>query len=80
MISSGYLLDVLLRIDFTRPWTKSAENQLIAVEVKNLDTMRAHLEENGVETREAAVIPGRQRLYVLDPFGNYFEFIEMNNS
>lgn len=74
------LLDVLLHIDFTPPWTKPAENRHIALEVKNLDTVRAYLEEKRVEIREAVVIPDRQRFYVLDPFGNYFEFIEMRNS
>ena len=38
-----------------------------------------YLEENGAEIREAVVIPDRERFYVLDPFGNYFEFIEMKN-
>jgi len=37
-------------------------------------------EENGAEIQEAVVIPDRERFYVLDPFGNYFEFIEMRTS
>jgi catechol 2,3-dioxygenase-like lactoylglutathione lyase family enzyme len=74
------LLDILLHIDFTPPWTKTAENRHIAVEVKDLDIVRAYLKENGVEIREAVSIPDRKRFYVLDPFGNYFELIEMKNS
>lgn len=74
------LLDILLHIDFTPPWTKPAENRHIAVEVKDLDIVRAYLKENGVEIREAVPIPDRKRFYVLDPFGNYFEFVEMKNS
>ncbi len=62
------------------PWTKPAENRHVAVEVKDLHAVRAYLEEKGVEIREAVVIPDRERFYVLDPFGNYFEFIEMKNS
>ena len=73
------LLDILLHIDFTPPWTKPAENRHIAVEVKDLDIVRAYLKENGVEIREAVPIPDRKRFYVLDPFGNYFEFVEMQN-
>jgi catechol 2,3-dioxygenase-like lactoylglutathione lyase family enzyme len=73
------LLDVLLHIDFTPPWTKPAENRHIAVEVKHLDAARAYLEKKGVEIREAVMIPDRRRFYALDPFGNYFEFIEMKN-
>jgi catechol 2,3-dioxygenase-like lactoylglutathione lyase family enzyme len=74
------LLDMLLHIDFTPPWTKPAENRHVAVEVKDLHAVRAYLGEKGVEIREAVVIPDRERFYVLDPFGNYFEFIEMKNS
>src|SRR5271166_1031657 len=73
-------LDILLHIDFTPPWTKPAENRHVAGEVKYLQAVRAYLEEKGVEIREAVLIPGRERFYVLDPFGNYFEFIEMKNS
>jgi hypothetical protein len=39
--------------------------------------VRAWLESRGAEIREAVVIPDRDRFYVLDPFGNYFELIEM---
>jgi catechol 2,3-dioxygenase-like lactoylglutathione lyase family enzyme len=74
------LLDMLLHIDFTPPWTKPAENRHVAVEVKDLHAVRAYLGEKGVEIREAVVIPDRERFYVLDPFGNYFEFIQMKNS
>ena len=81
MISSGMSYwTYLLHIDFTPPWTKPAENRHIALEVKDLGAVRAYLEANGVEIREAVAIPDRQRFYVLDPFGNYFEFIEMKNS
>lgn len=58
--------DVLLHI-FTPPWFKPAENRHLAI-------------EGGAEIREAVVIPDRVRFYVLDPFGNYFEFIQMNKS
>jgi catechol 2,3-dioxygenase-like lactoylglutathione lyase family enzyme len=74
------LLDMLLHIDFTPPWTRPAENRHVAVEVKDLHSVRTYLEEKGAEVREAVVIPDRERFYVLDPFGNYFEFIEMKNS
>lgn len=72
-------LDILRHIDFTPPWTKPAENRHIAVEVNDLHAVRTYLEQKGAEIREAVVIPDRDRFYVLDPFGNYFEFIEMKN-
>ena len=73
-------LDILLHIDFTPPWTKPAENRHIAFEVSDLQAVRTCLEEKGAEIREAVVIPDRDRFYVLDPFGNYFEFIQMKRS
>jgi catechol 2,3-dioxygenase-like lactoylglutathione lyase family enzyme len=72
-------LDILLHIDFTPPWFRPAENRHIAVEVKNIRAVRNYLETRGAEIREAVVIPDRERFYVLDPFGNYFEFIEMKD-
>ena len=72
-------LEILLHIDFTPPWAKPAENRHVAVEVRNIRTVRDHLEKQGAEIREAVVIPDRDRFYVLDPFGNYFEFIEMKS-
>lgn len=73
-------LDVLLHIDFTPPWFKPAENRHLAVEVDDLAAVRDYLQKRGAEIREAVVIPDRLRFYVLDPFGNYFEFIEMRDA
>jgi catechol 2,3-dioxygenase-like lactoylglutathione lyase family enzyme len=72
-------LDILLHIDFTPPWVKPAENRHVAVEVRNIRAVRDYLEKQGAEIREAVVIPDRVRFYVLDPFGNYFELIEMRS-
>jgi catechol 2,3-dioxygenase-like lactoylglutathione lyase family enzyme len=70
-------LDFLIHVDFTPPWFRPAENRHVALEVKNLAVIRAYLESKKAEIREAVVIPDRDRFYVLDPFGNYFELIEM---
>jgi catechol 2,3-dioxygenase-like lactoylglutathione lyase family enzyme len=73
-------MDILLHIDFTPPWTKPAENRHVAVEVKDLPAVRAYLQRQGAEIREAVAMPDRERFYLLDPFGNYFEIIETKNS
>jgi catechol 2,3-dioxygenase-like lactoylglutathione lyase family enzyme len=73
-------LDVLLHIDFTPPWFKPAEDRHLAVEVDDIAAVRDYLQKRGAEIREAVVIPDRLRFYVLDPFGNYFEFIEMRHA
>jgi catechol 2,3-dioxygenase-like lactoylglutathione lyase family enzyme len=73
-------LDILLHIDFTPPWFKPAENRHLALEVKDIQSVRAYLMGKGAEIREAVVIPDRERFYVLDPFGNYFELLEMKTA
>ena len=39
-------------------------------------TKSVNLEAKGAKIREAVVMPDRNRFYLLDPFGNYFEFME----
>jgi catechol 2,3-dioxygenase-like lactoylglutathione lyase family enzyme len=73
-------MDILLHIDFTPPWTRPAENRHLAVEVKHLDHVRAFLEGQVAEILEAVAMPDRDRFYLLDPFGNYFEVLEMKSS
>ena len=69
--------DILLHVDFTPPFFRPAENRHAAFEVKDLPAVRRQYESKGAEIREAVVIPDRDRFYVLDPFGNYFEILEM---
>jgi catechol 2,3-dioxygenase-like lactoylglutathione lyase family enzyme len=70
-------LDILLHLDFTSPWVRPAENRHIAFEVVDLPAVRRYLEGRGTTIREAVPMPDRERFYLLDPFGNYFELIEM---
>jgi catechol 2,3-dioxygenase-like lactoylglutathione lyase family enzyme len=70
-------MDILLHLDFTPPWTKPAENRHVAVEVKDIHAVRAYLDQRGTEIREAVPMPDRERFYLIDPFGNYFEVMEL---
>jgi catechol 2,3-dioxygenase-like lactoylglutathione lyase family enzyme len=70
-------LDILLHLDFTPPWVTPAENRHIALEVGDLPAIRRYLESKGATIREAVPMPDRDRFYLLDPFGNYFELLEM---
>jgi catechol 2,3-dioxygenase-like lactoylglutathione lyase family enzyme len=72
-------LDILLHIDFTPPWMQPAENRHLALEVQEIQSVRRYLTKCGATIREAVVIPDRERFYVLDPFGNYFEFLELKS-
>ena len=72
-------LDILLHLDFTPPWVQPpAENRHLAFEVEDLPAVRRYLENNGATIREAVPMSDRERFYLLDPFGNYFELIEMH--
>jgi catechol 2,3-dioxygenase-like lactoylglutathione lyase family enzyme len=70
-------LDILLHIDFTPPWFVPAENRHIALEIEDLPAVRRYLESKRTTIREAVPMPDRDRFYLLDPFGNYFELMEM---
>lgn len=71
------LLDIQLHLDFSPPWVGPVENRHVALEVQHLDQVRAYLEGKGATLREAVPMPDRERFYLLDPFGNYFEFLEL---
>ena len=73
-------LDILLHLDFTPPWVTPAENRHIALEVEGLPAIRRYLESKAATIREAVPMPDRDRFYLLDPFGNYFELIEIKRS
>jgi catechol 2,3-dioxygenase-like lactoylglutathione lyase family enzyme len=70
-------LDILFHLDFTPPWTTPAENRHVAIEIQDLPSVRFYLEMQGATIREAVVMPDRDRFYLLDPFGNYFELLEL---
>lgn len=72
-------LDFLIHIDFTPPFFTPAENRHPALEVKDIKAVRKHYTDMGADIREAVVIPDRDRFYVVDPFGNYIEIIEMHS-
>jgi catechol 2,3-dioxygenase-like lactoylglutathione lyase family enzyme len=70
-------LDICLHLDFTPPWRPPAENRHVAFEIEDLAAFRRYLESKDAAIREAVALPDRDRFYLLDPFGNYFELIEM---
>ena len=51
-----------------------------ALLVSRLDTLRQTLEQGGVACDAGRPLPGYQRFYVADPFGNRLEFLESDNS
>ncbi|KGP71231.1 VOC family protein [Pontibacillus yanchengensis] len=47
-----------------------------ALEVENLELLKKHLTEKNVEYIEDDRLPGANRIYVYDPFGNRIELLE----
>ncbi len=47
-----------------------------AFEVENIENLKLHLSKNNVEFIEDDGLPGANRVYVNDPFGNRMEILE----
>lgn len=67
----GVEIHVGVEADF-RPARKAH----VAFRVSDLPAFRQHLEDCGVTTREDEPLPGYDRFYADDPFGNRLEFLE----
>lgn len=79
------MLDFLIHIEFTphyvRPQSGEEKGVImpgrhVAFEVKNLAAIRKDFEAKKLDMRKAVPLPDRDRFYLVDPFGNFFEFIE----
>jgi catechol 2,3-dioxygenase-like lactoylglutathione lyase family enzyme len=47
-----------------------------AFEIENIEELKKHLISNGVKVIEDDNLPGANRFYTADPFGNRLEFLE----
>ncbi len=73
------VLGMQIHVDFSPPFTKTLESRHFALEVRNIAAVRREYESKGAEIREAVILPDRDRFYVLDPFGNYIEILELHS-
>jgi hypothetical protein len=48
--------------------------------VTNLNPVRVHLIQNGIEIKEEKPVPGRNRFSFYDPFGNRIELLEFTET
>ena len=67
--------DIGFHIGIEAPLPRTSRHS--AFEVANIKEARKHLEQNGVEIYEEEVIPGRERFFFLDPFGNRMELLQI---
>lgn len=47
-----------------------------AFEIENIEELKKHLIKNGVDIIEDIKLPGANRCYISDPFGNRIELLE----
>lgn len=73
------LADIQLHIDFTPPWSVTAQNRHFATEIHSLGDFRAYLAGRGANVQSAVPIAGRERFFLFDPFGNCLEFLEIKS-
>ena len=47
-----------------------------AFEIDNIEELKIHFSKNQVEYLEDELLPGANRIYIFDPFGNRIELLE----
>ncbi|MFD2638066.1 VOC family protein [Piscibacillus salipiscarius] len=67
--------DIQIHIGVEEPFNP-AKKAHPALEVTNLDELMKHLEGKGVAYKQDNKLPGADRIYVTDPFGNRIEILE----
>ncbi|MDY0395902.1 VOC family protein [Virgibacillus halophilus] len=50
-----------------------------AIRIKNLAALIVHLRKKKIAFQQDTLLPGADRIYVFDPFGNRLEFLEWQN-
>lgn len=66
------------RIDLVpvNDWRPPSQLPHLALEVRNLQGLRAKLSDAGLALDESRILPGHLRFYAQDPAGNGLEFLE----
>jgi len=67
--------EVHIHIGVEEPFTP-AKKAHPAFEVNNVEGFASHLQRKGVAIQEDDRLPGANRFYVSDPFGNRLEFLQ----
>jgi catechol 2,3-dioxygenase-like lactoylglutathione lyase family enzyme len=68
------IADIQLHIGVEADHSRSKRHP--AFEVENIETVRKHLETNGVRTRDEIPLAGIRRFSFFDPFDNRIELLE----
>ena len=60
------------------PYRPGCADQHLCLQVDHLEQMREQLKRHGVEPEETVVIRNRPRFFVIDPFGNRVELVQVD--
>lgn len=69
-------LDMMIHLCFTPDFVASPIGRHICLEVENVLALRRKLEIKGHIIEDQVLLPDRNRFFIPDPFGNYFELTE----
>ncbi|KHF39930.1 VOC family protein [Halalkalibacter okhensis] len=68
---------IIVHIGIEEPFVP-AKKAHPAFEVEHIEELKKHLKKNNIQYKEDDQLPGANRMYVNDPFGNRLEFLEWN--
>ena len=72
-------LDMMIHLSFTNDFVASPVGRHICLEVEDVLALRSKLETSGHIVEDQVLLPDRNRFFIPDPFGNYFELMEFKN-
>ena len=72
-------LDMMIHLSFTNDFVASPVGRHICLEVQDVIALRTKLEASGHTVEDQVLLPDRNRFFIPDPFGNYFELMEFKN-
>lgn len=71
-------LDVMIHLSFSDDYIPVPVGRHVCLEVSGVLNLRAKVEAAGYKTEDQVVLDDRDRFFVPDPFGNFFELMEFH--
>jgi catechol 2,3-dioxygenase-like lactoylglutathione lyase family enzyme len=73
-------LDMMIHLSFSDDYIPVPVGRHICLEVKGVLKLRARLEHAGYAIEDQIKLNDRDRFFIPDPFGNYFELMEFHDA
>jgi catechol 2,3-dioxygenase-like lactoylglutathione lyase family enzyme len=72
-------LDMMIHLSFSEDYIPVPVGRHICLEVSGVLKLRARLEAAGYQIEDQIKLNDRDRFFIPDPFGNYFELMEFHS-